>query len=328
MRADKQQLATPVILIFFNRPYAVRKVFEKIRESKPRQLFLVCDGPRPGNLEDVDKILQCQEIVKQVDWSCKIYKNYAKSNMGCGLRVSSGLSWVFEKVDSAIILEDDCVPSDDFFPFCAEMIERYRTDERVMLVSGMNHLGKYSLGESYHFSKGASIWGWATWKRAWDKYFFDRSLLQNPKILELIKNEIDIEYVYHYKMRYIRELEEEVRSGKPLSSWYRYWHLAFILNSGVGIVPKVNMITNIGGGPDSTHFVNMSKKTEKLLHTKRYKMNFPLVHPQAVICDRSYDIEYYKLVEPKIPEIRLFLSGIKRKILNRVKDYRDRSHNC
>ena len=173
-------LTKPVVLIIFNRPKLTEVVFQAIREAKPPKLFLVADGPRPNRPDDIPRCAAARKVVEKVDWDCEVLRNYADENMGCGCRPASGITWVFSQVEEAIILEDDCVPSPSFFPFCQELLDRYRTDERVMHIGGMNwQSGHRRSPFSYFFSKYPQCWGWATWRRAWAHYDFTMRYWRN-----------------------------------------------------------------------------------------------------------------------------------------------------
>ena len=169
-------MLTPIVFLIFNRPDTTKRVFEAIRQAKPKKLLVVADGPRDDRQGEAEKCAAVRSIIDTVDWDCKVLTNYADVNLGCGLRVSSGLDWVFEQVEEAIILEDDCLPHPSFFPFCEEMLDLYRHDERIMHIAGTNSLEEWKSDvQSYHFSYTGGIWGWATWQRAWKYYHFKMS---------------------------------------------------------------------------------------------------------------------------------------------------------
>ena len=129
----------PVYLNFFCRPDTFQYVFNAVREARPSMLFLSCDGARENRKDDEQNIKKCQEIAEQIDWECTVYKNYSEKNLGCGMRMYTGISWAFEYVDRLIILEDDCVPSQDCFIFFEELLEKYLNDERINMICGMNN---------------------------------------------------------------------------------------------------------------------------------------------------------------------------------------------
>lgn len=289
-----------VALIFFNRPETLTKVFERVKEVKPSKLFLIQDGAREGNENDVIKINKCREIVGEINWNCEIFRNYSEINLGCGLRPSSGISWVFQHVESAIILEDDCIPDLSFFRFCHEMLERYKDDERVMMVSGTNHLGEYSVNNySYLYSKATAIWGWATWKRSWDKYDYFIQHWNNDEIKRLLKSGIIPRYEFKIKRRAWNQTFKKLSSNERISWWDYQWNFCVYINSGLGIVPKQNLISNIGFGLDSTHFKNQKEK-HRLEAMRTKPIQFPLIHPPFVMCDHTYDNLVFKIISPPV----------------------------
>src|SRR5665648_587346 len=165
------QLKTPVAFIIFNRPETTRRVFAEIAKARPTKLLVIADGPRATHPDDAEKCAVVRAIIDGVDWDCEVLKNYSDVNLGCKRRVSSGLDWVFDTVEEAIILEDDCLPHPTFFRFCEEMLAKYRDDKRIAMISGDNfQFGKKRTEYSYYFSRYTHIWGWASWRRAWDNY--------------------------------------------------------------------------------------------------------------------------------------------------------------
>ena len=175
------QLQTPVVLLIFNRPDTTERVFETIRQAKPPKLLVVADGPRADKPGEAEKCAAVRAILDRVDWDCQVIQNYADTNLGCRERVSSGLNWVFETVEEAIILEDDCLPHPTFFRFCEELLERYRHDDRIMTISGNNlQFGRPHTEDGYYFSRYTHIWGWASWRRAWR--FYDLEMKAWPEL--------------------------------------------------------------------------------------------------------------------------------------------------
>ncbi len=170
-------IKTPVVVIIFKRTDTTEKVFEAIRLAKPPKLFVIADGPRADHPGEAEKCEAARAIIERVDWECEVLKNYSDTNLGCAKRVSSGLDWVFSNVEEAIILEDDCVPHLTFFPFCEELLEKYRYDTRIASISGQNvQFGRERTNYSYYFSRYNHCWGWATWRRAWQHFDFDMKL--------------------------------------------------------------------------------------------------------------------------------------------------------
>lgn len=177
------QLDTPIVFIIFNRPETTRKVFEKIALVRPKRLFVIADGPRESKLNEGEACAETRKIIDEINWNCDVHKIYSEINLGCKSRIVSGLNIVFDLTTEAIILEDDCIPDPSFFPYCESLLERYRNDERIGLISGNNFLfGDYDNFDSYYFSRYPHIWGWASWRRAWKKY--DSQICQWPILRE------------------------------------------------------------------------------------------------------------------------------------------------
>ena len=283
------KIDVPVYLNFFNRPETFKFVFEAVKQARPSKLFLACDGARMGNLNDEKNIAACQKIAEDIDWECEVHTNYSQENLGCGMRMYSGISWAFEYVDRLIILEDDCVPSQDFFPFCAELLEKYKEDSRIYMINAMNHLIRYDeTPNSYFFGPGC-CWGWATWKRAWQQMDFQMGFLTDDYSMKCVERK----YPFYRDVRKEgAEKNKILMSGKRLTSWTYQSGMAAALNSQMAIVPSVNLITNIGLTADSTHAVNnlnkLAKRTRAFFNAPLIPMEFPLKHPKYVVEDWSY----------------------------------------
>jgi hypothetical protein len=310
---EKWKIDVPVYLNFFNRPETFKLVFDAIREAKPSKLFLACDGPRIGREDDKINVEKCKEIAENIDWECEVHKNYSKINLGCGMRMNTGISWAFEFVDRVLIFEDDCVPSQDFFPFCEELLEKYKNDDRIHMINAMNHLIKYEeTPYSYFFGPGC-CWGWATWKRAWRQMNFKMTFLEDIYSMKCVERKYPF-----YKNAYSEGMEKlsVLNSKKRLSSWTYQSGMASALYSQMAIVPSVNMITNIGLTADSTHAVNnlkkLSKKTQSYFNAPLIPMQFPLNHPTYIVEDWNY----YDLVQKKFQAtITSTIEGYVRRII-------------
>jgi len=245
------QLKTPVALVIFNRPHLTSQVFEAIRRARPRTLFVIADGPRPDRPDDADKCAATRAIVDGVDWDCHVLKNYSDSNLGCDLRETSGLDWVFSQVDEAIILEDDCLPTSSFFPFCEAMLEKYRNNERILMIGGVNFQSDAALTPySYYFSKYVHGWGWATWSRAWR--LFDGQMKTWPDFRDAGRLRSVCSGIA--EERYWTAIFDKTFAG-PSRPWdYRLLYTCWF-HDRLTIQPSVNLVSNIGFGDDMTHIV-------------------------------------------------------------------------
>jgi hypothetical protein len=240
MASKQERFNTPILLTIFNRPDVTKLIFEQIKKIKPKQLFISADGPR--NDEEKTKCDQAKEIVSQINWDCEVYKNFATNNMGCKQRMTSGITWFFNQVDRGIILEDDCLPNRSFFFFCQNLLEKYKNNDQIFMINGANYvLNGSDIQETYFFSKFFSIWGWATWRRAWTSYDINMNgvteFLKTQKLKSTYDNNNAIKY-YEYSLR-------STYQGK-IDTWDAQWLYTCLKNDALSITPKYNLISNIG----------------------------------------------------------------------------------
>lgn len=241
-------LDTPVAFLVFNRPDVTRRVFRTIAAARPRTLLVVADGPRPDRPGEAERCAEVRRIATAVDWECDVRTNFADTNLGCGRRISSGLNWVFSEVEEAIILEDDCLPSPSFFSFCQAVLRRYRNDERVMHVSGANfQFGRNRSQYSYYFSRHVLIWGWATWRRAWQHYDFNIEEWPQFRAEPLRRICRDAAEVAYWTAGL-----DKVTAGL-IDTWDYQWLFACWRQAGLSVVPNTNLVSNIGFGSGATH---------------------------------------------------------------------------
>ncbi|MBL8015114.1 MAG: hypothetical protein JNK26_02920 [Candidatus Doudnabacteria bacterium] len=279
---ETQNLLTPVLFVLFNRPEPTRKVFEVIREVKPAKLYVAVDGPRADKVGEAEKVAAVRDIVKQVDWECDVQTLFRDQNLGCKVAVSEAISWFFGQEAEGIILEDDCLPEPSFFFFCEEMLRRYRDDERVMHISGDNFQAGQRRGEaSYYFSKYAHIWGWATWKRVWEKY--DVTVQDLPEFTRT--NQIANVFSDVAEQRFWLNNFELVHQNR-LDTWDFQHIFNIVRNNGLCVMPNVNLVSNIGFAPDATHTTGVDTKVANL---PTQPMTMPLQHPKFVLADAAAD---------------------------------------
>ncbi|MFQ4142095.1 glycosyltransferase family 2 protein [Chlorogloeopsis sp. ULAP02] len=276
-------MKSPIAFIIFKRPHTTEKVFEIIRQVKPPKLFVIADGPRSDRPNEAEKCEATRTIIEQVDWDCEVLKDYSNTNLGCAKRVSSGLDWVFSNVEEAIILEDDCIPHPSFFPFCEELLEKYRYDTRIGSISGQNvQFGRRRTNYSYYFSRYNHCWGWATWRRAWQYFDFQMKLWSEVKEKNLLEDILQSTEAVNYWHNILQSTHE----GK-IDSWALRWTLACWLQSSLCIISNINLVSNIGFGEEGTH--TLSKKS-KFANIPADEMSFPLQHPPFLVQNRQADI--------------------------------------
>jgi hypothetical protein len=276
------KLTTPVAFIIFNRPDTTERVFAEIAKAKPTKLLVVADGARANKAGEAEKVAATRAIIQRVDWECEVLTNFSDNNLGCKSRVSSGIDWVFQQVEEAIILEDDCLPDPTFFRFCQEMLERYSHDQRIGMISGDNfQFGNRRNNDSYYFSKYVHIWGWATWRDRWQGSY-DVELRKWPSIrddgwlLDILGNAEET--------KTWAKIFESMYQSK-MDTWDYQWVFANWVEGRMNVMPNINLISNIGFGADATHTVRDSH----LANLPRDKMNFPLQHPVGIFKNLKAD---------------------------------------
>lgn len=293
-----------VLLIFFNRPEMIKKVFEQVRKARPSKLFLYQDGARVGRADDVKNVSLCRNIVSNIDWDCEVHTLYQDKNYGCDPSEFIAIKWMFDHVDRGIILEDDDVPSESFFYFCKELLDKYANDEKVSTISGMNHLENWpkKIKEDYFFSHASSIWGWATWKRFVDQWDNTYSFLESPeKISTMRKNFKESKIMKSDRINfdlYLKKCWEHKNSGKEF--YETLVSSTRLLHNQVGIFPTKNMISNIGFIGESTHGTpelrRLPKSTQKVFNIKRFEVHTQLIHPEKIKVYDSYIFKKEKLM--------------------------------
>ena len=282
-----------VLILFFNRADHLKEVFDEVKKARPTKLFLYQDGPRGER--DMPGIEACRQVVDDIDWECEVHRNYQERNRGCDPSEYLSQKWAFSIVDRCIVLEDDDVPSQSFFPFCKELLDRYADDERVWMISGFNtdEVTK-DVQEDYFFSQTCSIWGWASWRRVLDTWDGSYTFLDNEQTMRQLRA------LVHQRQQnpdFIRMLHDHRAAGKEYDESI-FW-ASMMLNNGLASVPKYNLINNKGVTDDSTHFTGSIYTTprayRRIFTMKRHELKFPLNHPKHVIDHVAFKERLYKV---------------------------------
>jgi len=302
----------PVVLLAFKRPEQTARVLEVIRQARPTSLFIVADGPRPEVNGEAAACAAVRHLLDQkIDWDCEVRRNYAEVNLGCARRVSSGLDWVFEHVEEAIVLEDDCLPHPTFFSFCAELLDRYRHDTRVAVISGQNvQFGRKYSEYSYYFSRYPHCWGWATWKRAWRYFDYDMTLWPRVRDTDLLEQILETPEM---AQRWTRRFQDAC-DGR-IDSWATRWTLACWLQNMLSVLPAVNLVTNIGFDTCGT---NATNSRSRFANIPAEPIQFPLQHPPMVVRNAPADAFTDRTLFKPGPLLRLKLQV--RRGLDRVNE--------
>jgi len=303
-----RDLVEPVLFLVFNRPETTVRVFEAIRAAKPPRLYVAADGPRTGYQGEAECCAEVRRIATAIDWPCEVKTLFRESNLGCRDAVSSAVTWFFDNETEGIILEDDCLPCLDFFLFAQTLLERYRNDIRVMQICGGNFSSGLKFGRaSYYFSKYAHIWGWASWRRAWQHYDVDMKDL--PSFLSCRMLECIFPWQPVVQRRWEQILRKTYERSPDFNTWDCQWTYALFKQGGLCLFPNLNLVMNIGG--DGTHNVNA-----KLMSIPFGSLG-EISHPEFPLPDLEADrLLYNTFYANRNFFIRLFLRG--RRELQRI----------
>lgn len=303
-------IQSPILLIGFNRPNETKKVLQCIKKIAPLRLYFAVDGPRNGNEIDAKCCQEVKSLVDQIDWPCQIFTNFSRENKGCKRGVFEAITWFFENEEQGIVLEDDVIPSESFFYYCDELLEKYADDKSVGLICGVNFIENEVINnESYLFSKYSHIWGWATWRRAWELY--DVGMVDWP----LLRNSSD--FVKRIAQtaegrKYWINIFDRSYEGK-IDTWDYQLIYACLKNNLISIIPSKNLVVNIGFSVGATHTIG-----EMPLHVSNMKaseLEFPLMHPISIKSCEKFDL----LLHEKIFHRDVNLKMLAKKIVKFLK---------
>lgn len=267
----------PVLLIFFNRTDTTLQVIEQLRLAKVSKLYLYCDAGRPNKAAEAQEVEAARALITQsINWPCEIKTNFLNENIGPRYAIGNAISWLFEHEEAGIILEHDCLPHLSFFPYCNSLLEKYKIDQRIMHIAGDNfHFSKRLNTDSYFFSKYPYIWGFATWRRAWQQYDVDMKAFPNFKKAGLI-NEI----IQDKRLAKYWENIFELSYQQKVESWDYQWTFSLWNANGLSIIPQVNLVSNIGFDNKA---LNTTNPDHVIANMKQEELIFPLQHPTQFV---------------------------------------------
>lgn len=277
----------PILFITFNKIEETKKVFKSIQQEKPQKLYISSDGPRQTHPDDLLKVITIRNyILSNIDWPCKIRTLFFDKNLGCKYAVSSAISWFFLHEEMGIIIEDDCLVENDFFLYCSTLLDKYADDEKIYQINGTCFLNQFNIDESYFFSKYSHIWGWATWRRAWQHYEINSFSFESDFLKINFYSEIEKQYWHHTLKQYYEN---------KIDTWDYPWTFTILKNNGLCIYPKKNMVTNIGFGPNATHTKDINSPFSNMIIEKNEK----IIHPKSIFINNQLDFAafiaaYYK----------------------------------
>jgi hypothetical protein len=275
--------APPVLLIAFNRTDTLGEVIAALAPLAPARMYVAADGARPGRPEEAQRCDSVRRMLVDLPWRCEIRTRFLDANAGCADGVTGAISWFFEHEPAGVVLEDDCVPDPSFLPYCGELLERHATNERIMSILGTRLApSDATQRSSYSYSRFFSAWGWASWRRAWSRYelrlgkWREKCRAYGRPLPELPAPS---------NAGWSRKLDQVAVAERP-HTWDYQWSFAHFRHGGLAVLPRSNLVTNIGAGPGATHLGRGSI----WLDLPREAMRFPLAHPAAIEVDAAADL--------------------------------------
>lgn len=280
----------PVLFLVFNRPKETGVVFDSIRRMRPNRLYIAADGPRENRPGEKERCERVRSIVRSIDWNCEVKTLFRERNLGCKRAVSEGIDWFFENEEEGIILEDDCLPSDDFFVFCGSMLDRFRNDPRIMHIGGTNFIPEHRTNGSYevYFSRYPQVWGWASWRRAWKKYLRTSDVWKEHLVSPWKGSGSSV-------VRFWRDRLEKTYSGL-IDTWDFQWVYTMNIENGLAVNPPVNLVENIGFGEQSSHTDSANDPRERFKQRSLPKdFGFPREIERNEDFDSYIEAEFFSL---------------------------------
>ena len=280
-----------VLILFFNRPDHLQRVFDEVRQARPSRLFLYQDGPRGQH--DMPGIEACRQVVAHIDWQCDVQRKYQERNYGCDPSEYISQKWAFSMADKCIVLEDDDVPSQSFFTFCKQMLDRYEHDERIWMIAGFNPEEQVDSPYDYLFTSVFSIWGWASWRRVIDQWDAHYAFLDDNDAMRQLNA---VMRQRRYCRDTLRACYDHRASGKEYYETI-FW-ASMVMNSGLAIMPTRNMINNLGATDGSTHYTGslqtMPRRLRRLFTMQRFELDGEVRHPRYIIEDVEFKEQVYR----------------------------------
>jgi len=293
---------TPILFLTYKRIETTKKVFEQIKKIKPQKLYIASDGPK--DLTEEKEINEVRNyILNEIDWNCEVKTLFRDKNLGCGKAVSNAINWFFENEKEGIILEDDTLPSNSFFEFCSILLEKYRNENKIWHIGGINLQNGIIRGNgSYYFSAFSHIYGWATWQNKWCKYDFYLSSINNDSFISNYWSGI-------YSL-YWKRVFKNVKKG-IFDAWSLQWLFTVWYNNGLCILPNYNLVSHIGILSTRKN-CTLNEKNFKNLNKELYEIDTKnLIHP--TIIERNIKADIYTMkYEFNITPLKLVIGKISR----------------
>jgi len=286
---------TPILFLIFNRPNETEKVFEVIRKVAPKHLYIAADGPRSNKEGESELCKTVRDVVTDIDWECDIRTLYREKNLGCKEAVSEAINWFFRQEEQGIILEDDCLPDISFFPYCEQLLEKYKNDDSIISIGGTNLGYEFPNQYSYGFSRFMNMWGWATWRRSVNLVDYNMAEWRQKSRKGWFLHQRIQPSLFTFDLNWIKYWEfffNQVSSGK-IDTWDYQWIFAQLKYKKLSVFPAKNLVKNIGFDNTATHTFFPE---HQIAHFKKESICFPLIAPNQKEIDEKYENDYLKKI--------------------------------
>lgn len=280
-----------VLLTTFLRFESVQKTLEILESIQPQLVIITSDGPRNPKEEEV--IMKVRKMIEDMSSKMNIKTLFSNSNKGILVNLFDALDTAFNLlgVEKLIFLEDDVLPSLDFFSFCSIQLDYYRKDQRIKVINGHNlSIMDFDLDKDYFFSKRLTSTAHAFWRRTYDE------LIQIKNQLYTIISHFDYSLVTdtNYRNHLKRWFKKQVNSGDNVS-YELLFTVLLLTQDGFSIVPSNNLV-KLGGIDDrasnSLGDINLYPKVVAKMFSKPIKnMIFPMNHPKNPMYYKDFDIQ-------------------------------------
>lgn len=275
-------IKSAVLFLTYRRYQTAERVFEAIRQAQPPRLYFASNAPNPEKDGEDQRVAKVRSLTERIDWPCELKARFLDEHLSVKYSIPSSIDWFFEHEEEGIILEDDCLPSKSFFPYCDELLKYYRDNPTIMMISGDNFQDGIRRGNSsYYFSKHCHIWGWATWRRAWQNYDVDMEDWPQMKRTKWLRSLFPELASRLYWTRIFQQVYEN-----KIDTWDYQWEYACWRNQGLSCMPNANLVSNIGFGSDSNFTKN---ENSKLADMDIDEIIFPIIHPENISIENTAD---------------------------------------
>lgn len=299
-------LNTPILFIVFNRIDTARRVFNTIKQAKPRRLYIACDGPRKNRPEEKVACQQTRDLVDQVNWECDVFTMFLEDNLGPSKGPYSFIKWFFSKEEQGIILEHDCLPHPDFFFYCEELLNKYKNTPQIGAISGPNFVSESHATNSYTYTIYNHIWGWATWRRTIDKYSLDLSMYSKQDLNKIL----NLYFTTQIEKLYWKTIFKQIKKGE-IPTWDYYLTFCLWFNQLLSISPNKNLVSNIGFGEGA---VNTTDAKSPLANRETYPI-LPLIDNSTIEQNKQQEQNYFKeIIMENKSTFRLYIKIIFKQI--------------